>query len=114
MSSFKFENVYIKDYETIVGPTEAKGNIEFKEVMNDYYFGEEGLEDAEIKMQNICLTNLMKRNKLNNKIDLLVGGDLLNQISITSYNIVNRDIPFLGVYNACATFNESLIILANQ
>ncbi len=113
MSSFKFENVYIKDYETIVGPTEAKGNIEFKEVMNDYYFGEEGLEDAEIKMQNICLTNLMKRNKLNNKIDLLVGGDLLNQISITSYNIVNRDIPFLGVYNACATFNESLIILAN-
>lgn len=113
MSSFKYEHVYIKDYETIVGPKEALGNLEFKNKIDDYYFGEEGLEDAEVKMQNFCLANLLKRNKLNDKVDLLVGGDLLNQIAITSYNVVNRNIPFLGAYNACATFNESLIILAN-
>jgi stage V sporulation protein AD len=43
-----------------------------------------------------------------------VGGDLLNQITITSYNLVNKDIPFLGLYNACATFNEALIIISNM
>lgn len=114
MSSFKYENVYIKDYETIAGPEEKKGNLTYQNTIDDYYYGEEKIEDAEIKMQNLCLTNITKRNKLNNKIDLLVGGDLLNQIAITSYNIVNRNIPFLGVYNACSTFNESLIILSNM
>ncbi len=113
MSSFKYNNVYIKDYETIVGPKEAEGNLEFSNTIEDYYFNEEKIEDAEIKMQNICLNNICKKNKLNNKVELLVGGDLINQIAITSYNLVNRNIPFLGVYNACATFNESLIILAN-
>lgn len=113
MSSFKYNNVYLKDYETIVGPIEAAGNLEYTNTINDYYYNEDKIEDAEIKMQNICLNNLSKRNKITNKIELLVGGDLINQIAITSYNLVNRNIPFLGVYNACATFNESLIILSN-
>jgi stage V sporulation protein AD len=113
MSSFKYNNVYLKDYETIAGPTEYNGNLKYQNIIEDYYFNEDKLEDAEIKMQNLCLNNIIKRNKLNNKIELLVGGDLINQIAITSYNLVNRNIPFLGIYNACATFNESLIILAN-
>ena len=113
MSSFKYNNVYIKDYETIAGPEEKKGKLEYQNTIDDYYFGEKKIEDAEIKMQNYCLNNILKRNKLNKKVELLVGGDLINQIAITSYNIVNRNIPFLGLYNACATFNESLIVLAN-
>lgn len=114
MSSFKYNNVYIKDYETIAGKKEAEGNLTYPNTIKDYYYGEERIEDAEIKMQNTCLTNIIKRNKLNNRVELIVGGDLLNQIAVTSYNLVNRNIPFLGVYNACATFNESLIILANM
>ncbi len=113
MSSFKYQNVYIKDYETVVGPKEIEGNLEFQNTIKDYYYQEDKIEDAEIKMQNLCLNNICKRNKLNNKVELLVGGDLINQIAITSYNLVNRNIPFLGIYNACATFNESLIILAS-
>ena len=113
MSSFKYNNVYIKDYETIAGPEEKKGNLTYQNTISDYYFNEEKIEDAEIKMQNFCLNNISKRNNLNNKIELLVGGDLLNQLTITSYNLVNRNIPFLGLYNACATFNEALIVLSN-
>ena len=113
MSSFKYNNVYIKDYETIVGPTEKESKIYFKNTIKDFYFNEDKLEEAEIKMQNFCLNNIIKRNKLNNKINLIVGGDLSNQIAITSYNLVNKNIPFLGIYNACSTFNESLIIIAN-
>lgn len=113
MSSFKYNNVYIKDYETIAGPEEKKGNLTYQNTISDYYYNEEKIEDAEIKMQNFCLNNISKRNNLNNKIELLVGGDLINQLTITSYNLVNRNIPFLGLYNACATFNESLIVLSN-
>ncbi len=114
MSSFKYNNVYIRDYESIVGPTEEQGNLVYPNTIKDYYYNEDKLEDAEIKMQNLCLNNIIKRNKINNKLDLVVGGDLLNQITITSYNLVNREIPFLGLYNACATFNESLIVLSNM
>ena len=114
MSSFKYNNVYIRDYESIVGPTEEQGNLVYPNTLKDYYYNEDKLEDAEIKMQNLCLNNIIKRNKINNKLDLVVGGDLLNQITITSYNLVNREIPFLGLYNACATFNESLIVLSNM
>lgn len=114
MSSFKYDKVYIKDYETIAGPEELKGNLTYQNTIKDYYFGEDKIEDAELKMQNICLNNIIKRNHLNNKVELITGGDLLNQIAITSYNLINMNIPFLGLYNACATFNESLIILANH
>ena len=113
MSSFIYKNVYINDFETIAGPEEKKGNLTYQNTINDYYYEEKSLEDAEIKMQNLCLTNLIKRNKLTNKLNLVIGGDLMDQITITSYNLVNRNIPFLGVYNACSTFNESLIVLSN-
>lgn len=114
MSSFKYNNVYIKDYESIAGPLENQGNLRYPNTIKNYYYNEDKLEDAEIKMQNICLNNLIKRNNLNNKIDLVTGGDLLNQITITSYNLVNKEIPFLGLYNACATWNEALIIISNM
>ena len=114
MSSFIYKNVYINDYETIAGPEEQKGKLIYQNTINDYYYNEDKIEDAEIKMQNLCLSNLTKRNKLTNKLGVVIGGDLMNQIAITSYNLVNRNIPFLGTYNACATFNESLIILSNM
>lgn len=114
MSSFKYNNVYIKDYYTVAGPKEKEGLIKFNDTINDYYYEEQSIEDAEIKMQDHVLNKLMIRNKLiPEKINLICGGDLTNQISITSYNLVNRNLPFLGLYNACATFNESLIILSN-
>lgn len=112
MASFSYQNVYIKDYASIAGPKEKKGKLSFKNTIEDYYNGEQTLEDAEIKMQNFCLEELVEKNKLKN-IPLVLGGDLLNQISITSYNLVNKNIPFLGLYNACATFNEALIVLSN-
>lgn len=113
MSSFKFKEVYIKDYETIIGPLEKEGFLNCQNFLEDYYYGEKTFEDAEIKMQNFCLNNILRRNKLNNKVELLVGGDLSNQLAISSYNVKNQEIPFLGVYNACATFNEIILILAN-
>lgn len=81
--------------------------------MDDYYYGEKTFEQAEIKMQKSVIDQLLKQNSLKNAdISLLVGGDLTNQIAITSYSAKNYNFPFLGLYSACATFVESLIVAA--
>lgn len=43
-------------------------------------------------------------------IDLIVAGDLLNQLCATSYAIKDLNRPYLGVFSACATSAESLIV----
>lgn len=108
----KFKNVYLNDYFTVVGPLENMSclrKIDLK--MDDYYFGEKTFELAEVKMQKIVIDNIIKRNNLKvSDIDVLIGGDLTNQIAISNYSAKDYNIPFLGVYSACATFAESLIL----
>ena len=115
MASFKYNNVYLNNSYSVVGPYEKKGNIKkYDEAIDDFYGGESTLEKCEVKMQEKVINGLLEKSFMPSKdIDLVVGGDLLNQISITSYNMRNYDIPFLGLYGACATFLESLIILSN-
>ncbi len=115
MPSMKFNNVYIKDSFTVAGPLESEGKIRnFDIIMEDYYFKCKTFIDAEIKMQKMVVDNLIFKNKMNDKIDLLIGGDLSNQLSITNFNAKNYNVPFLGVYSACASFAESIIIASNM
>ena len=112
MASKKITNVYIKDNFSLVGPLEKDGLLKnYDLAIDDYYYGEKTFEQAEIKMQRIVLDNLLHQNKLeDNKIDALIGGDLINQISVTSYNASQFNIPYLGIYSACASFIEALIV----
>ena len=82
--------------------------------MDDYYIGQKTFEQAEIKMQELVIDNILKRNNLKNSdVDCLVGGDLTNQIAVSNSSAKNYNIPFLGLYSACATFTESLIVGAS-
>ncbi len=112
MASYKFNKSYIKDYFSVVGPLEKESQLKYYDLASDdYYYKEKTFEKAEIKMQRVVIDNLLIKNKLlPNNIDLLLGGDLLNQIAITSYSAKNFHIPVLGLYSACATFTESLIV----
>jgi len=112
VASKKFNNVYIKDNVSIVGSLESEGMLKnYDLLMDDYYYGEKTFEQAEIKMQRQVVNNLLQHNKLTDtKIDLLIGGDLINQTSISSYNASLFRIPYLGTYSACATYIEELII----
>lgn len=115
MSSFKYENVYISSSYSVAGKKEKKGLIkDYDLTLDDYYFNEKTFELAEVKMQNKVIENILYNNKLlDSNVDLIIGGDLINQISITSTNASKFHIPYLGVYSACATFNESLLVAAN-
>lgn len=114
MASMFFKNVYIDDYFSVVGPLEKCSKLKKYDIgLDDYYFGEKTFEQAEIKMQNIALNKILSNNNLKcDDIDFVAGGDLLNQISISSYNASKQKIPFLGMYSACATFVEALIVSA--
>ena len=115
MASTKYKNVYLNDYYTVVGPLEKNSRLKSYDIsLDDYYYKENTFELAEIKMQKVVIDNILVKNSLKtNDIDLLVGGDLTNQISVTNYSAKNFNLPFLGLYAACATFPESLIVAAN-
>lgn len=109
MASFKYKDVYLNKFYSIAGVNENNGNLKnINRYLKDYYDDEKTIEDCEIKMQKEVLTNL-----INNKTEIIVGGDLTNQITATSSSVVNNNISFLGIYNACATFCSSLITLSN-
>ena len=45
-------------------------------------------------------------------LDLVFSGDLLNQCIGSSYSLRNKQIPHLGLYGACSTMAESLLLAA--
>ena len=107
---FNFKDVYINDWFSIVGPIEQKSNLKnYNLSMNDYYYNEKTFEKAEVKMQNTVLNVLLK----NHKPDLVMGSDLMNQMVITNMSLKNRNIPYLGIYSACASSVGGIINLAN-
>lgn len=109
-----YKNVYIKDASTIAGVYEANGPLKEyfdKTYTKDLYFGESSWEHAEIKLLKDSISLLLKKTKLKESdVDLIISGDLQNQIAASDYALRDFDIPFLGIYNACATSSEGLII----
>lgn len=112
--TYKYNNVYIKDSYTIAGMYESDGPLRKffdKCYTDDLYYGCPTFEQAESKLLIDNITNLLSKNKLKDTdINLIVSGDLQNQIASSDYAIRNFNIPFLGVYNACAISSEAMII----
>lgn len=117
MKYIKFNNVYINNYFTLLTSTINKPIIDSKVdllLKNDYFVNKKSTEEGECEYQRIALNGLLEKSKIKEKdIDLLIGGDLQNQLFASNYNASNYSIPFLGVYSACASFIESLIIGAS-
>ena len=112
----KYKNVYIKDVATVVGPYEFKGPLSkrFDKHYEDMYFKTDSLEQAETKLMTDSIDLVLNKTK-NEKsdIDLFIAGDLQNQITASSYAASKISRPFLGIYTACATNTEGLIIGSN-
>ncbi len=110
-----FNNVFINHASTIVGKKEYEGPLgnRFDAFDKDEYFGCKNFEEAESEMvrRNINLL-LAKAGYKSNDIELICGGDLINQCIATSYAITDYHAPYLGLYGACSTIIESLICSA--
>ena len=111
--TFTYHDVYVKDTATIAGPYEKKGPLKkyFDKTFDDLYFKENSWEKAEIKTVKESLKLLHKKVGLKRKeVDVILGGDLLNQIAATTYGAYNYSKCFLGLYGACSTSVEAIIL----
>ena len=111
----KLNNVYVKNTALTAGKLEKEGMLgKYFDKSYDDYNIDESLELSEVKMAKDALSILLKKTKLKkDDIELFVGGDLLNQICATSYAVEGYNKPFLGVFSACATSMESIIIASS-
>ncbi len=112
--TLKFTNAYIKSGYTLLGRNEHNIKIKVDENINDYYNGEKSVEQGEASYQIESIKGLLKKEKIDTKnIDTLIGGDLQSQIFASSFSARKFDIPFLGIYSACATFTEGLLLASS-
>lgn len=115
--TYKYNNVYLDEVSTVVGPYEAKGPLgnKFDKSYKDLYNGEKTWEQAEAHLLDESIDILLnKSNKKSSEIDLIISGDLLNQVTSSSYGVLKYNRPFLGVYSACASSVEGIIIASSM
>ena len=86
---------------------------EFDRTVEDSSFGEKSWEKAETKMQQLAMElALQKGQTAPEQVDVVLGGDLLNQCIASAYAVRELGRPFLGLYGACSTMAESLTLAA--
>ena len=103
----------IAETASTVGKKEGEGPLadQFDTVLEDDYYGEDTWEKAESKLQKKTAQRLMeKAGVAEQDVDFILAGDLLNQCVGTHYAVRDFDIPFLGLYGACSTMAESMMI----
>ncbi len=109
-----FENrPYVLSAASVAGKAEEKGPYGhvFDEIMEDDRLGEKTFEQGERKMLLKALCRAMTRVGLPmEEAGCLLAGDLLNQIVTASYAARELAIPYLGLYGACSTMTEALLL----
>lgn len=109
--SIELDNVYVRSSAVVTGPLEKEGPIGtyFDHSFEDIHCYESSWEKAEMRLMKLSyLKSLEKADITKEELDYIVGGDLNNQIAITSYTFKNTFIPMLGVFAACSTITESM------
>ncbi len=112
--SFQFNTPpVISAWASVAGKKESEGPLKsyFDVITQDTYFGQKTWEQAEKRMQQLALQNLANKAGINQRdFDVVLSGDLLNQCIGSSFPLRNTGIPHLGLYGACSTMAESLLI----
>ena len=103
----------ITAWASIAGKKEGQGPLAnfFDMISQDPYFGEKTWEQGEQRLQQLALETLVKKANMELKdLDAVCSGDLLNQCIGSSFSLRNQDIAHLGLYGACSTMAESLLV----
>ena len=114
--TINYNNVYLSGTATVVGPYEHNGPLtrKFDRFYEDMYMHEDSFEDAEVHLMRESVDILLdKVNKKKKDINLFIAGDLQNQIMASSFTAKYIKSPFIGIYSACATNGEGIILASN-
>ena len=111
--TFKYDKVYLNETYTVVGPYEDKGPLGkyFDNSYEDLYCEADSWEKAETKLLEESMKKALRKNKLTKEnIDLVISGDLLNQVTSSCYAASKINKPFLGIYSACASNVDQILL----
>ena len=103
----------ITTWASVAGKKESEGPLAhtFDITSQDTYFGQKTWEQGEKQMQQLALGKLAEKAGMRiQDFDLVFSGDLLNQCIGSSFTLRNMGVPHLGLYGACSTMAESLLM----
>ena len=109
----KFDGASILSSASVVGKSEYEGPLGELFDIHDPSdkFGMNTWEQAESEMQRLAFNTALSKLALSERsIDAIFAGDLLNQCVGSSYGLLDFDIPYFGLYGACSTAAESIML----
>ncbi len=108
------EKAYIISSASVVGKKEKNGPLgHLFDLSGDDKFGKKTWEKSEAEMQRLALSIALNKSGLTeDSIDSMFAGDLINQCISSNYGLAEYKIPFLGLFGACSTCAEGLMMAA--
>lgn len=100
---------------TVGGPFEGKGKLakDIDLLHKDLYMNQPSYEQAHQQLiEDATKLTVQKANLRYDNIDFFISGDLINQMTPTNFAARTHKIPFLGLFNACATSAGGLALAA--
>ena len=103
----------ILSYASVVGKKEGEGPLgdQFDQICPDTRMGQKSWELAESAFQKTAMQLALRKAGLPGEAcDFVLAGDLLNQCISTAFAVRDSHIPFFGLYGACSTMAESMLL----
>ncbi|WP_407268195.1 stage V sporulation protein AD [Radiobacillus sp. PE A8.2] len=100
---------------TVGGPFEANGRIpeDFDLLHDDLWLQQDSFEKAhKILIDEACQKAIEKGGIQKEQVQFFLAGDLINQITPTSFAAQTLGTPYLGLFGACSTSMEGLALSA--
>ena len=95
------------------GPFEGNGNLadDFDVLHDDLWIGQDSYEQAQrILLEEATQIAMEKGNIQKEDVQFLIAGDLINQITPSSFAARTVQIPYFGLFGACSTSMEGLAL----
>lgn len=112
--SWKFANrPVIESWGTSGGPFEAEGRLaaDFDVLHDDLWMGQDSYEKAhKLLLEEAINSALQKGNFKKEDMEFMLAGDLVNQITPSSFAARTMQIPYFGLFGACSTSMEGLAL----
>lgn len=111
--------IKLKNPVSIKSSAAVCGNKEFHGPLRNYFdlhceddkFGKETWEKSESEMQRLALNLAITKAQIHPEdINCMFAGDLINQCTSSAFGLSDFNIPFFGLYGACSTIAEALIL----
>ncbi|MBM7552236.1 stage V sporulation protein AD [Thalassobacillus pellis] len=100
---------------TVGGPFEANGKLadDFDILHEDIWLKEDTFEKAhKVMLEEAAMRAIEKGEVTKEQVEFFLAGDLINQITPTSFAAKTVGAPYLGLFGACSTSMEGLALSA--